>query len=296
MKLYTITYGDSKAGKTLAALRAHPDALYVALRGALTCAKYIGVEPTVAEYGTAVKGVKDIVKLVKEVSHKYPAIVIDDFSIIADKELAACKQQTQGWAAFDVFMKRIYELQDVCRNADCHILKTMHQQAPKEVGQSGQKRWIKGGPMIGGWQLVEKLPAMCDVVARVVYDKSNPGWPYVYQTGPDPDYTTGDRLAISPEKFPLNLREMMLAADIDVPRPKEYEHLDAYVDALSKELLQEFAEKRPDVKRVLREALPSLSSVIDDPRHIRWVFADALDRASLCDHNNNLLDGYIQSL
>ena len=45
MKLYTITYGDSKAGKTLAALRAHPDALFIALRGALTCANYIGVEP-----------------------------------------------------------------------------------------------------------------------------------------------------------------------------------------------------------------------------------------------------------
>ena len=190
----------------------------------------------------------------------------------------------------------MYELQDVCRNADCHIIKTMHEQAPKEVGQPGSKRWIKGGPMIGGWQLVEKLPAMCDVVARVVYDKSSPGWPYVYQTGPCPDYTTGDRLAISPEKFPLNLREMMLAANIDVPRPVEFEHLDAHVDALCQELLQEFAERKPDVKRVFREALPNLSSAIDDPRHIRWVFADSLDRASLCDHNNNILDGYIQSL
>ena len=296
MKLYTITYGPSKTGKTLAALRAHPDALFIALRGALTCAKWIGVEPTVAEYGSVVKSVRDITKLIKEASHKYPAIVLDDFSIIADKELAACKQTTQGWAAFDVFMKRIYELQDACRNADCHILKTMHEQAPKEVGQANQKRWVKGGPMIGGWQLVEKLPALADVVARVVYEKDAAGWPYVYQTGPDPDYTTGDRLAITPEKFPLNLREMMLAANIDVPRPKEYEHLDAHVDTLCKDLLQEFAEKRPDVKRVLQEALPTLSSTIDDPRHIRWVFADALDRARLCDHNNNLLDGYIQSL
>ena len=99
-----------------------------------------------------------------------------------------------------------------------------------------------------------------------------------------------------PARFPLNLREAMLAAGYAVPRPEPLVYLDEHVDALCHKLLPEMAQKRPDVKSVLRDSLPELQKNIEEPRHIRWAMADALDRAYLQHNNNNMLDDFVQSL
>ena len=293
--LFIIVYGDAKTGKTLSAARAFPGGLFIALSGAVLSANYVGVEPKVLEVDENV-GVKYITEVIKQKAGDFPAIIIDDLSIIMDNELAACKKKFKGWDAYDVFNNRMYALRDAARGADCHVIFTMHQQPPKEVGEEGSRRWIKGCPMVPGLQLPKKLPSHADLILRVVYDKKALGWPYLFQAGPDKDYVTGDRLAIVPEKFPMNLREAMLAAGYEVPRPKELAHLDEHVEALCQVLSPELAQKRPDVKRILREALPGLEKGLTDPHHIRWVFADALDRAYLRNHSNNMLDAYIQSL
>ena len=75
--------------------------------------------------------------------------------------------------------------------------------------------------MIAGWQMGEKLPAMVDACLRVVHDDEAPGqWPFVLEAGPDADYITGDRLGVMPDRFPMNIREVMLAAGYDIPRPE----------------------------------------------------------------------------
>jgi len=293
--VYGGTYGPAKTGKTLAMVRAFPDALYIAPRGALLCANWIGCKVKVVEADERI-GIGEIAKLIKAHSAEYPAIVVDDFSIIADTELAKCKKAVAGWGAFDIFNKRVYDMRDAARNAACHVFLTMHEQAPKEVGQDGQKRWVKGCPLIPGWQLPEKLPAMWDFCARVVYDKTAKGWPYVYQTGPCPSYITGDRLAITPETFPLNLREVLLAAGYDVPRPESFKGFDEHVEALSQDLSQTLADKRPDVKTVFSSWEERLLTTVQDPKHVRWIFLDALDRASLRKHSSNLLHNFIDSM
>jgi hypothetical protein len=256
-------------------------------------AKYLDLEPKSIEVDDET-GIKRITDIVRKRGSQFPAIIIDDFSLICDAELTACKKASQGWGAFDIFNKRVYQLRDVARNAPCHVFLTMHEQPPREVKKPGQTRWIPGAPLIPGWQLPEKLPAMCDFVARVVYDETSPGWPYVYQAGPDPEYITGDRLAIMPDKFPLNLREVMLASGISVPRPEELKWMDEKVEALSSILVAELKAKQPDIKRHLREAA---STMLKKPqRHVRWVLADALDRAQLKKHQASLLDSFIQAL
>ena len=160
LALFIITYGPAKIGKTLATVRAVPDGLFIAPRGALTCARYLDWEPKVIETGPDM-GIAKITEVIKQGQDKFPAIIIDDFSIICDQELAACKKSHAGWSAFDVFNKRVYDLRDAARAASCHVILNMHEQAPKEVGQSDEKRWVKGCPMVPGWQLPEKLRRPC---------------------------------------------------------------------------------------------------------------------------------------
>jgi len=292
--LFAITYGPSGCGKTLAAIRAFPEALCIAPKGATKCAAYLGVTPKT----TTPSNVGEIVTTLrsKEV-RKYPAIIVDDFSIIADQELQRCKTKFKGWSAFDQFNQRVYELRDAAREADCPVIFTMHQQPPKEVSNEHGTRHIPGAPLIPGWQLPEKLPAMADFVARVVYTGESLGsWPYVYQTGPDPAYVTKDRLGISPPTFPLNLRVLLLAAGYDLPRPKGLQWMDKIVTGLTPKLQPILQEKnKEELRTLLTKCFQQLSSKYQQP-HIRWALMDAIDTATLNLHQSTLVDTFITNI
>lgn len=288
--MFGLTYGRSKVGKTLALVRAFPDALFIAPPGSLTCAKWLDWEPQVLTVGRR-QGFKYITEALKKASGKFPAVVVDDLSILADAELETCKNVAPGFAAFDLFNKRLYDLRDAAREAKCHVVFTCHEQAPREVKKDQHNRYIPGAPLIPGWQAPEKLPAMVDFCARVVHDDHAAGWPFMYATGPDQNYIQGDRLAILPERFPLNLREAMLGAGIEVPRPKDLDWMDKYVEATAQDLLEESTEKKPDYQRVLTATAGVL--VDHSPRHVRWVLADAMDRMVLRQHQSNMITDFI---
>jgi len=295
MSIFAIAYGPAKTGKTLATVRAFPDGLFIAPKGGLTCARWLNWEPKVVEADATI-GIPQITQIIKQAQDKYPAIIVDDFSILCDLELAKCKKSHSGWSAFDAFNQRVYELRDAARNAKCHVILTMHEQPPKEVKKETGNKYIPGSPLIPGWQLPEKLPAMADLVVRVIYDEDAIGWPYLYQAGPDPDYITGDRLAITPHSFPLNLREVLLMAGYDLPRPEGLEFMDKHVESASKAIAVELTAKRPKLKTVLEPIVNELKKGGIDDRHIRWIISDALDRAQLNKHNENLVSNFINTL
>ena len=288
--MFGLMYGRAKVGKTLALVRAFPDALFVAPKGALTCAKWLDWEPRVLELPRS-KGFKSVTEAIKRAGNKFPAVVVDDLSLIADVELEQCKKTTQGFAAFDLFNKRMYDLRDAARDADCHVFFVCHEQAPREVKKDNHNRYIPGAPLIPGWQAPEKLPAMVDFCARVVYDDSASGWPYHYATGPDENYIQGDRLAVLPDLFPMNLREAMLGAGLDVPRPESLAWMDEYVEATAQDLLEESTEKKPDYRRVMTATTGALEH--KSPHHVRWILADAMDRMVLRKHQQNMLADFI---
>ena len=292
--VFGITYGPAKTGKTLACVRAFPGALFIAPPGALMCSRWLDWEPKVVELQRK-QGIKHIIELVKKASGKVPAIIIDDLSLIADVELDRCKAAAPGFAGHDLFNKRIYDLRDTCRAAQSHVFLTCHEQAPREVKKDTSPRYIPGSPLMPGWQLPEKLPAMVDFCARVVHDDSGPGWPYVYDTSPDRHYITGDRLAILPGRFPLNLREALMGAGYDVPRPEPLAWMEEHVEATCHKLSEESASKKPDYKRVLALTAKMLTDQSHSPRHVRWVLADALDRMVLRQHTDNLLVDFIDT-
>tara|TARA_R100001509_G_C4876979_1_gene218851 strand:+ start:845 stop:1777 length:933 start_codon:yes stop_codon:yes gene_type:complete len=292
--LFALTYGPSGCGKTLGAIRAFPDGLFIAPIGATKCANFLDVTPKTV----TPRNVGEIVNILRSKdTKKCPAVVVDDFSIIADAELQQCKQRFKGWSAFDEFNKRVYELRDAAREAGIPVVFTMHQQAPKEVTNEHGTRHIPGAPLIPGWQLPEKLPAMADFVARVVYSGESLGsWPYVYQTGPDASYVTKDRLGISPPTFPLNLRVLLLEAGYNLPRPKALQWMDKIVTGLVPKLQPILQEKnKEELQQLLTKCFQQLNGKYSQP-HIRWALMDAIDTANLKLHRLTLVDNFITNI
>ena len=293
--IFAIIYGRPKSGKTVAMASAFPDGKVITPAGGALSGSHLGVTLDTMEVASGV-GVQQIADFIQAESTNYPAIIIDDFSLIADAEVARCQKAHSGFAAFDEFNRRITAFRDVCREAQCHVFIIMHEQAPREVKKPGSTRFIHGGPLIAGWQMGEKLPAMVDLVVRVVHDDEAPGqWPFVLEAGPDADYITGDRLGVMPDRFPMNIREVMLAAGYDIPRPEALAWMEPKVEAASKALVKEMSKGDPEVRPILAKVAKSLSSKVEDHRHIRWVLNDALHRAQLRLHKRNLLTDFISA-
>ena len=294
--IFAIIYGRPKSGKTVAMASAFPDGKVITPAGGALSGSHLGITLDTMEVTSSV-GVQQIADFIQAQSENYPAIIIDDFSLIADAEVARCQKAHSGFAAFDEFNRRITDFRDVCRAAKCHVFIIMHEQAPREVKKPGSTRFIHGGPLIAGWQMGEKLPAMVDLVVRVVHDDEAPGqWPFVLEAGPDADYITGDRLGVMPPRgFPMNIREVMLAAGYDIPRPEALAWMEPKVEAASKALVKEMSKGDPEVRPILAKVAKSLSSKVEDHRHIRWVLNDALHRAQLRLHKRNLLTDFISA-
>lgn len=293
--IFAIIYGRPKCGKTVMLAAGFPCGKFITPAGGALSASHLGITLDTWEITTDT-GFKEIADFIRAESQNYPAIIIDDFSLICDAEVARCQRAHSGFAAFDEFKNRTTMLRDVCRAAQCHVILVMHEQAPREVKKPGSTRFIHGGPLISGYQMVERLPAMTDMVVRVVHDDEAPGqWPFVLEAGPDPDYITGDRLGVLPSSFPMNLREVMLAAGYDIPRPEALAWMDEKVEAASKALIKEMAKDDGDVRPILAKMAKRLSGKVKDHRHIRWVLNDALHRAQLRLHKRNLLTDFVNS-
>lgn len=295
MKTYVfgILYGPPKTGKTLATLRAFPGGLFISPRGGISCKSWIDWEPAHVE----ATDVDQLIQLLSDKRNKleqYSAIIIDDFSIIADAELTKLRKTHKVvWDAYSVLSDKVCELRDLARKCPCHVFLTMHEQPPREVKKVGGVKYIPGSPSIGGHKLPEKLPALVDFVARVTYNPDYGGWPYVYQVAPDEHYVTGDRLSICPGTFALNLREMLLAAGYELPRPKELGWTEKVVDKLYPLILEEMRKEDADYKPLLTNVADKLKE--KNPKHVRWALLDSFDRARLAYHNNNLINTFIDS-
>ena len=116
-KVFGIIYAPPKKGKTLGLIKSFPNALVVTSVGGTSCCDYIGHEPDTWELSPGVT-VDKITDVVHRASKKYDAIIIDDFSLIADAELIHIQSNPRnaGFKAFDVLIKTMYKLRDGVRD------------------------------------------------------------------------------------------------------------------------------------------------------------------------------------
>ena len=294
--VFGIIYAPPKKGKTLGLIKSFADALVITSVGGTSCSDYIGHEPDtwVITPDTTVDKITDVVH---RASKKYNAIIIDDFSLIADAELIHIQSNPRnaGFKAFDVLIKTMYKLRDGVRNADCHTFLVMHETPPREVTRDNKTVFIPGHPSITGWKLPEKIPAISDFVVRMKYDKDAlSNWPYVYQSAPTPNYITGSRLSMMPDSSPTNIREIMIATGYDLPRTKGLEWLDELAEKVCQGIIKAEAKDRRSVKKWLQANGASISTKYKDkdPRHVRWGVSDGIDRAVLRRYKTNLLDDF----
>tara|TARA_R100001510_G_C7645590_1_gene202943 strand:- start:961 stop:1899 length:939 start_codon:yes stop_codon:yes gene_type:complete len=296
--VFGIIYAPPKKGKTHDIIKSFPNSLVVGPAGGTICAERLGVTPET----WVVKPEHRMAKIIEVMeraskSGKFDAIVIDDFSLLADQELhhIQTSPKNAGFKAFDVLNKTVYKLRDAARNAKCHVFLLMHETPPREVTRENKTVFIPGHPSITGWKLPEKLPALADFVVRIKHDtKALSEWPYVYQAATTPNYITGSRFATMPGLSPTNIREVMLATGYDLPRPEGMEWMEGLAENVATELSPADLKDKRALKRWLtvtgRELAKGYKS--HDPRHIRWAISDGIDRAVIRRHDKNLLDDF----
>lgn len=279
-----VTYGQSGVGKTVDNLYSFPNALFVANPGALKPAYHVvGHVPASVEART----IMDATKLVQEnmKSSRYDAVVVDDFSLLADSTVNVLEQRHTGFKLWGALRDTVLEFRDVARHAGCHVVLNAHESAPK----TSNGMFIRGGPKLPG-RLPEDLPTACDLVLRAAYDGTRRGWHAVYRCSiDDTQYVEKDRHGICPDKAPMNLAEILRAAGYAISRAPGLEWQEEIVDVLSRALTAEGA----DESALMEEAVSLCHEKTQNDLHIRWVMRDALDRAALTRAKSNVLSMYL---
>jgi hypothetical protein len=140
----------------------------------------------------------------------------------------------------------------------------------------------RGGPALPG-KLPEQLPTTADLVLHAVFAPNLPGvmggrtgWSGIYRCAPaDNAFVTGDRNNVTPDPAPMNLAELLRAAEYGVARASGLEWMDDAVRVIATELL---AQPPAREKEVLVYAVKNLFHPSTNPQHVTWVLRDAVDR------------------
>ena len=267
-----LTYGPSGVGKTTDQGYSFPRALFAAAPGALTSVQSVcGYLPAQTTVGT----IEEATALIREVAGTFKWLVIDDFSFLAEQTFSALEKKRSGYKLWGALRDAALSFRDTARYSEVSVILNAWEQHPK-TAQNGSL--IRGGPMLSG-RLPEQIPAMCDVVLRAVHEPSRQPWPAAYRCYYDPKWVLKDRfnIASAADPAPMNLGEILRAAQIEVPRHPDLPDQEEVVAALAEvffgqatfnaDLANEFYTK-------LREGGMS-------PPAARWCLRDALDRAEI---------------
>ena len=294
---FAMLYGELKAGKTADALATFPAAIYVAAPGALS--------PAEGLWGFSQPEAHDLetfadVQRCGETCRGAPALVIDDASLIADRTVNYYKARYSGFDLWGSVFTSAIKMRDSLRRRGMHVVMTCHP-APAET-KDGVRH--KGGPAFPG-QVRAKLPAAADLLLRAESIGGGPangapgpagatgasliitsgppslGWPMCYRTARHPDWLQGSRYH-TPDRSPMNLREILRAAGFPVPRLPGLEWQDALADAIAGQLATVGLADGAKVRGVLAQARDyALTKLSREPRHVYWALRDGYDRALL---------------
>lgn len=276
-------YGPSGLGKTSDMLYSFPQGLFIAPPGALKPAhKVVGHVPASTEAAT----IMEATEIVKKQGNNgaYDAIIVDDFSLLAEQTVAVLERKHSGFKLWGAVRDVVLEFRDTARHAGMHVILTAHESAPKTTNGS----FIRGGPRLPG-RLPEDVPTVCDIVLRAAPDATRRGWHACYRcTIDDPNWVSKDRHGVTPDKAPMNIGEIIRLAGYPLRRAPGMEWLDAFVEAVSNDLLANPGQE----KAILASATEACRAGGYGDLHIRWGLRDALDRVSLTRALGNVFSMY----
>lgn len=264
-------YGPSGLGKTVDMGYSFPRALFLAAPGALNSVKSVcGYEPDQIEART----ISEAIDLLQRAKKKgYSALVIDDFSFMAEQTFSEFEKKFSGFRLWGALRDVALDLRDEARYSGMIVAFNAWEQPPKEgVGMKA----VRGGPKLSG-TLPESLPALCDVVLRAVHEPHRKLWPAAYRCYLDPSWAMKDRFNIANtcDPAPMNLSEILRAAGFSIQRHAMANGQEEQVQALSESLSGVDSEDIP----MANEVYTSLIAKGVPKNFARWTVRDALDRA-----------------
>ena len=273
-KALVMIYGSSGSGKTTDCGYSFPNGLFIAARGALQSIRHTcGYEPATIEATTIDDATKTLTKVTQQ-GGKYDAIVIDDFSFLAEQTMAFWEKKTSGFTLFKKLRDSVLGFRNAARYANAHVVLNCWIQPPKTKNDGS---YVRGGPMLSG-KLPEQVPAMCDLVLQCSEDQGRQPWKGTYKCDYNSKYVMKDRFglcyALSPA--PMNLGEILRQAGYDISRLKSLPWQEEVVEKFSMEL-----ESSSDVYGKANELYAQLLSKGIDYRAAQWTLRDALDRMTI---------------
>lgn len=265
-------YGPSGAGKTTDLLYSFPTGLFIAPPGALKPAhNVVGHVPESTEAATIIEAT-DLVKKMGQ-NKKYDAIVVDDFSLLAESTVAALEKKLSGFKLWGEMRNVVLAFRDTARKAGLHVILTAHESAPRTLNGT----FVRGGPKLPG-RLPEDVPTACDLVLRAAFDQTRRGWHSCYRcTIDDTQWVTKDRHGVTPDRAPMNTAEILREAGYTIRRAPGLEWQEELVEALAVALVTDPSSEAA----VVNEAIELARERTDNDLHVRWVLRDALDRSIL---------------
>ncbi len=275
---FVLIYGPSGAGKTTDCGYSFPNGLFIAARGALTSVRSVcGYTPAQIEV-QSIDEVTDQILALSQQGGKYDAIVIDDFSFLAEQQFSLFEQQTQN--SSNVFLKWgllrdcVLRFRNAARYCKSHVILNCWERGPKSNMDGTRTR---GGPMLSG-KLPESVPAMCDIVLRCGTEPLRKPWPGVYKCEASPNFVMKDRTDIAGRLgvAPMNLGELLRAAGHTISRLKGLEWQEEFVVKVSQEMIEAGAANDTTLANKYYALLVEQGQ---DVRVARWTLRDALDRA-----------------
>lgn len=145
---------------------------------------------------------------------RYAAICLDTVSELADRHLAWLKAMgpaeiTGGrkWAYGEPWTLIYDRLKGIIRRAmaqNCMVIGLAHERPPSDF----DGKFTPGGALVPG-KLVEGMPSLFDIVARIGIDG---GKPVLRCNSYDTDYVTGDRFGVVVDGEPLDLKSVLRRA------------------------------------------------------------------------------------
>ena len=138
-------YGPSGAGKTTDLLYSFPNGIFIAPPGAIKPAhKVVGHVPESTEAATIMEATELVKKLGQ--NKKYDAIIVDDFSLLAEQTVAALEKKLSGFKLWGEMRNVVLAFRDTARRAGMHVVLTAHESTPRTVNGT----FIRGGIMLPG--------------------------------------------------------------------------------------------------------------------------------------------------
>jgi hypothetical protein len=266
---FICVYGPSGVGKSTDQGRAFPNGLFIAAPGAL--------ESITSTWGYGVAHVpatdiEEATAIVKSNAGKFDAIVVDDFSFLAEKTFARLEKKHTGFKLWGALRDVTLDFRDAARYASMHVALSCWMQPPATKPDGTR---VRGGPMLSG-KLPEQLPAMCDIVLQCAQEPMRKPWPTVYRCYPSNDYVMKDRFNISTvcDPAPMNLGEILRAAGYQLSRHKSA----PWQEDIVTKLAVSFIDPTKDGE-IANAAYQKLIAANIPPKMARLTISDALDRA-----------------